>query len=72
MYSSLNGSTSLEDTDSDGFVRFSMEQSGHVIVTGQVGGSYEDHFMKFKFQTDQTCIPNFIQGFKNLLQRQYV
>lgn len=71
LHYSLNGSTSFNDNDSDGFVRFSMEQSGHVVVSGQVGGSHQDHSMRFKFQTDQTCIPRFVQDFKRLLLYQH-
>ena len=71
LYTSLSGSAYLPDNDSDSFIDFSVEQSGSVIVSGQVGGSDEDHSMKFRFQTDQSCIPKFIADFKGLLLNQY-
>ncbi|MDB5200484.1 MAG: hypothetical protein JWO92_2447 [Chitinophagaceae bacterium] len=67
LHSSLSGSARLDDNDSDAFVEFNIESEGQLHVNGQVGGSHEDHYMVFKFQTDQTCIPNFVQDFKSLL-----
>ncbi len=71
MHLTLSGTTILDDNDSDGFVEFVMEQNGQLNVSGQIGGTHEDHFVKFKFQTDQTCIPPFVQDFKYLLKYQY-
>lgn len=71
MHLTLSGTTILDDNDSDGFVEFVMESNGQLNVSGQVGGTHEDHFVKFKFQTDQTCIPPFVQDFKSLLKYQY-
>ena len=67
MHSSLSGSSKLSDNDSDGFVEFTISENGRLQVVGQVGGSHEDHFVKFEFQTDQTCIPQFVDDFKKLL-----
>ncbi|AKQ45030.1 hypothetical protein TH63_04320 [Rufibacter radiotolerans] len=67
LYSSLKGSARIEDNDSDGFVEFSIEPNGNLYVNGQVGGTYEEQCMKFKFKTDQTCIPRFVQDFNKLL-----
>jgi hypothetical protein len=69
MYSKLSGSSKLSDNDSDGFVEFVMFENGHLQVNGQIGGSHEDHFMKFLFVTDQTCIPQFVDDFKKLLNK---
>lgn len=66
MHSSHLGSAKLSDNDSDGFVEFTISEYGHLQVSGQVGGSHEDHFVKFEFQTDQTCIPQFVDDFKKL------
>jgi hypothetical protein len=71
MHLKLFGKTNLDDNDSDGFVEFEMEPNGRLKLSGQVGGTHEDHIVKFKFQTDQTCIPAFVQDFKSLLKYQY-
>ena len=68
MHATLSGTTHLEDNDSDGFVKFEIESNGLLKVMGQVGGTHENHFVKFKFQTDQTVIPFFVQDFKLLLE----
>jgi hypothetical protein len=68
-YSTLSGETRLEDNDSDAFIEFQIEPNGRLHVIGQIGGTHEDHFVKFKFQTDQTCIPVFVEDFKSLLEK---
>ncbi len=70
MHLTLSGTTNLEDNDSDGFIKFEIESSGRLKVLGQVGGTHEDHLVKFKFHTDQTCLPLFVQDFKLLLENQ--
>jgi len=67
IHSTLSGSSQLSDNDSDGYVHFSIYQNGRLQVHGQVGGSHEEHFVKFEFQTDQTCIPKFVDDFRKLL-----
>ncbi|MCB0371941.1 MAG: hypothetical protein KDD31_02905 [Muricauda sp.] len=71
MHLKLSGKTKLEDNDSDAYVEFEMESNGKLNVVGQVGGTHEEHFLKFKFQTDQTCIPHFVKDFELLLKYQY-
>jgi hypothetical protein len=67
MHSSLNGNTKLEDNDSDAFIEFEVNTFGRLNVWGQVGGTHEDHFVRYAFQTDQTCIPYLINDFKRLM-----
>lgn len=66
MYSNLEGFTRINDNDSDAYVLMQIKRNGHLTIEGQVGGSYQDHFMNFKFQTDQTCIPSLIKDFESL------
>ncbi len=68
MHSALSRITALDDNDSIGFVDFEIEPNGRLNVSGQVGGTHEDNFVKFKFETDQTCNPQFGQDFKSLLK----
>ena len=68
MKERLSGNTKLEDNDSDASVNFQIENLGQVWVFGQVGGSHEDNYVKFKFQTDQTCIEPLIEDFHKLLK----
>ena len=68
MKARLSGNTILEDNDSDVSVNFQIENLGQVWVFGQVGGSHEDNYVKFKFQTDQTCIEPLIEDFHKLLK----
>lgn len=67
MHLELSGTTKLEDNDSNAFVEFEIVSTGWLNVLGQVGGTHEDHFVKFRFRTDQSCIPIFVQDFKFLL-----
>ena len=67
MKLTLAGTTILDDNDSDGFVEFEIEPNGRLNVNGQIGGTHEENYLNFKFQTDQTCINNFVLDFKSLL-----
>lgn len=69
MHLSLSGSSALYDNDSDGFVNFTINEYGHLIVNGQIGGSDEKHFVNFQFQTDQTCIPKLTDDFEILIKK---
>ncbi|MCU0402444.1 MAG: hypothetical protein MUE75_15810 [Algoriphagus sp.] len=68
MYMTLSDSVMLEDNDSDGFVQFEMNSTGHLYVSGQIGGTHSEQLVRFKFQTDQTCIPQFAKDFELLLK----
>ena len=68
MKQTLSGDTILEDNDSDASLNFQIKQNGQVIVFGQVGGSHDENFLNFKFQTDQTCIEPLVTDFHNLLK----
>lgn len=68
MKDRLSGKTNLEDNDSDANVCFHIESNGQLYVFGQVGGTHEDNYVKFKFQSDQTCIEPLIEDFHKLLK----
>jgi hypothetical protein len=70
MHTSLSGAVRLDDNDSDSFIKIEMEHDGHLKVSGQVGDSHNDHFMKFAFLTDQTCIPQLVADLTILLDNQ--
>jgi len=69
MHSTLVGKTRIEDNDSSAFVAFEIELNGRLKVWGQVGGTHEEHFVRFYFLTDQTCIPTFVNDFKSLIKK---
>lgn len=69
MHSTLTGNTRIDDNDSDAFVAFEIESNGQLSVFGQLGGTHEENFLRFNFQTDQTCIPTFVNDFKWLLKK---
>lgn len=70
MKQAVSGSTTIEDNDSDASVNFQMKPNGQVIVFGQVGGSHEENYLKFSFQTDQTCIEPLLKDFHKLLKNE--
>jgi len=55
LYDSLFGSCRLIDADSDSHICIEFENK-NLKISGQLGGSYEDNFMKFSFLADQTLI----------------
>ena len=56
MNQNLSGKAVLNDNDSDAFIILESINNGQIIVSGQVGGTHEDQFMKFRFETDQTIL----------------
>lgn len=64
MYKDLTGSCELNDYDSDANLKIKIQELGHVDISGQMGGSHEDHSMRFKLATDQTVLANLIQVLK--------
>jgi hypothetical protein len=70
MKQAMSGNTTLEDNDSDASVNFQMKPYGQVVVFGQVGGSHEENYLKFSFQTDQTCIEPLLTDFHRLLKNE--
>lgn len=70
MNQAMSGNTTLEDNDSDASVNFQIKPLGQVIVFGQVGGSHEDNYLKFNFETDQTCIEPLLTDFHKLLKNE--
>jgi len=61
MHNKLVGYCILKDNDSDSYITFEMHKFGYINVFGQIGGSHEDHFMKFKYMIDQTILVNLIR-----------
>lgn len=70
MKQDMSGSTTLEDNDSDASITFLMKPSGQLIVYGQVGGSHEENYLKFSFQTDRSCIEPLLIDFHKLLKNE--
>ncbi len=68
MHKTLKGSCKINDFDSDGYIMIEMQNLGHVCISGQMGGTHQDHYMKFKFITDQGMLPNLIQILKKSIQ----
>ncbi|MFG3433541.1 WapI family immunity protein [Lysinibacillus fusiformis] len=63
----LRGSIEIRDRDSDANICVTLGSLGQLVVHGQIGGSYEDHFLKFKFDSDQTILNKFRDFFKREL-----
>lgn len=70
MKQAISGNTTLEDNDSDASITFQIKPNGQVIVYGQVGGSHEENYLKFSFQTDQTCMEPLLTDFHKLLKNE--
>ncbi|MBQ8147423.1 MAG: hypothetical protein IJ040_01375 [Lachnospiraceae bacterium] len=56
MIQSLDGEIEILDCESDAYLKFYFENDMNFYVIGQIGGSYEDNMLKFKFRADQTVL----------------
>ena len=68
VYKLLAGTYTLNDYDSDDFFAFEMQQHGHMIVRGQVGGSHNSQYLVYEFQSDQTALKKIIDNLSRLLK----
>ena len=67
MYDNLEGTCQIKDYDSDDFILFELLRHGHIKISGQVGGSHNDQFLKYQFTTDQTVLNIIISSFKGMI-----
>lgn len=67
MHKELKGCCNINDSDSDAFISIEMDKFGHIYINGQIGGSHEEHFMKFKYTTDQTVLEQFVRLINDLM-----
>ncbi|WP_042228142.1 hypothetical protein [Paenibacillus popilliae] len=67
MLQTLEGYCEVKDYDTDANVVLEMEKLGHMCIYGQLGGSHEEHSMKFKYTADQTVAANLMKMLKALL-----
>lgn len=56
----MDGIIELKHYDSDAFLKFRFESLGKLNVSGQIGASFNDHYIKFKFQADQTIVKSIV------------
>jgi len=59
----------MNDYDSDDFIYFEMKSLGHMIITGQLGGSYNIPFLKYENRADQTLLADIISNFKSMVNK---
>ena len=49
-------------------VKFEADNTGHIIISGEIFGSGMEHTMRFKFSADQSSLMPFIQQLKRLIE----
>jgi len=64
MYNNLKGAYQMNDYDSDDFISFEFQDLGHMVISGQAGGSHSAQYLKYQFITDQTVLAEIISNFK--------
>jgi hypothetical protein len=61
MYKELKGNARLSLSYEPGFIELEMDKLGHVNVHGLVIGHGLGQELRFRFQTDQTCLSSMVQ-----------
>lgn len=51
----------FRDMDSDSFVLFQKTQYGHMNIKGQLGSTFQNNYLIFEMEADQTLIQRVIQ-----------
>ena len=68
MYEELEGQIVINDFDSDAFISFQMKKLGHIVISGQVGGSHQKQYLKFELESDQTILDKMIRYFNQKIK----
>lgn len=63
----LSGDSRMDDSDSDAHIIFEATKLGHVVVSGQIGGSHEEYSMRFKFTSDQKILEGLVRLLGSLI-----
>lgn len=66
MYVELEGEFLINYEDSDDYVKAQFKNYGHLEISAQLGGSWNDNFVKLLMYTDQTMLPIILQQLKQL------
>jgi hypothetical protein len=63
MHQDLQGKCEIKnmDSDSDAYFTIEMEKYGHLSIIGQLGSTWQDEYMKFRVDSDQTILPRLVQ-----------
>lgn len=67
MIEDLKGQCELRDYDSDAHIILEINRLGQVHVSGQIGGTHEEHTLTFRNIMDQTAVLHLVHTFKALL-----
>ncbi|MCR8845343.1 hypothetical protein NQ117_16805 [Paenibacillus sp. SC116] len=67
-YEKLSGRSQIDDYDSDAHLVIKATRLGKVTVSGQIGGSHQEHSMRFEFTSDQTVLERLINLFNVLIR----
>jgi hypothetical protein len=68
MYNKLKGTYRMNDYDSDDFMLFEFQNLGHICISGQVGGSHREQYLRYQYNTDQTILAEIITDFKSMIK----
>lgn len=67
LSTTLSGSYILRDYDSDAHIVITMLKYGSLSITGQIGGSTNDQYLKFCLYSDQTILKEIHNFFTKIL-----
>ncbi|MDY5481324.1 MAG: hypothetical protein SPG03_02890 [Veillonella caviae] len=64
MYFTLSGDVNISYDDSDDYVYIECTDYGHIKVEAQLGGSWNDNWVKLSFISDQSVLGSIYQQIK--------
>ncbi len=59
----------MNDYDSDDFILFTFKNHGRICISGQIGGSHRQQWLRYQFITDQTGLGIIISDFQGLIPK---
>lgn len=60
-------STKITNNDDDAYIEFFYTDNA-VFVSGQIGGTHQDNYLKFRFETSEKFVKDFAEKFLEILK----
>lgn len=65
----MQGKFEIKDYDTDANLNFEFKKFGQMDIYGQIGGSHEENYMVFRFNSDQTALNRLFNYLKTILNK---
>jgi hypothetical protein len=69
LHEENSGNSNIKDLSGNSYISFEFDKSGELLVTGSLNMRWDEDntYLRFKFASDKTAIPNLVQVLKDII-----